>query len=296
VTLDIRAPRHTILGVVPELPEVEAVRRHLAPFMTDARFDAVELHRADLRQPFPERFKARLTGQTVLALTRRAKYLLAALSSHETLLMHLGMSGSFRIIENVGEDDPEAAFQCAPHDHVVFHMSSPATRAIIAFNDPRRFGVMDLVPQAALEHHAGLSALGPEPLSAEFDGLALARACRAKKTSLKAALLDQRVVAGLGNIYVSEALYLARLSPFRRASTIATPSGLPRAAADHLAGAIKQVLVEAIERQSITTYRGSRFRVYDREDERCRRRTCVGTIKRRTQAGRSTFYCPVCQR
>jgi formamidopyrimidine-DNA glycosylase len=170
--------------------------------------------------------------------------------------------------------------------------------AIVTFNDTRRFGFMDLVPAGQLASYPALSALGPEPLSAGFDAAALAHACKGKKTSLKAALLDQRVVAGLGNIYVSEALYVAGLSPQRRASTIATPSGLPRESARRLTAAIKQVLNEAIARASAgaAPYRGSRFRVYDREGERCRRPRCTGIIKRRTQAGRSTFFCPVCQR
>jgi formamidopyrimidine-DNA glycosylase len=175
----------------------------------------------------------------------------------------------------------------------MFHLSSGAA---VIFNDPRRFGVMDLLRPGGLAAHRALGSLGPEPLSAEFDGHALARACAGRKTSLKVALLDQRVVSGLGNIYVSEALHLAGLSPRRRASTIATPSGAPRDAAHRLAAAIKQVLEEAIARASGGTYRSSRFRVYDREGARCRRRGCPGSIRRRTQAGRSTFYCAVCQR
>ena len=179
------------------------------------------------------------------------------------------------------------------HDHVLFHLSSGTT---VIFNDPRRFGVMDLVAPGGLSAHPAIGTLGPEPLSGDFDGNALARACAGKKTTLKAALLDQRVVSGLGNIYVSEALHLAGLSPHRRASTIATPAGAPREAAHRLAAAIKQVLEEAIARASGTRYRSSRFRVYDREGAPCRRRGCRGTIRRRTQAGRSTFYCGVCQR
>jgi formamidopyrimidine-DNA glycosylase len=168
--------------------------------------------------------------------------------------------------------------------------------AVVTFTDPRRFGFMDLIATDSLPAHPVLAALGPEPLSNEFDALTLARACRGKRTTLKAALLDQRVVAGLGNIYASEALHLAGLSPRRLASTIATPSGAPRASATRLAAAIKRVLTDAIERQSRGEYRSSRFRVYDREAEPCRRGRCRGTIRRRTQAGRSTFFCPVCQR
>ena len=269
---------------MPELPEVETVRRRLAPAMEGATFEAAILRRRDLRAPFPRRFRERLVGQTALSVDRRAKYLLVRLSSGETLLTHLGMSGSFR----VGGDGRR------PHDHVIWHMSSGA---VITFNDPRRFGLMDIVPAGKLETHPTLRQLGPEPLSPEFDGFALARACRGKRTPLKVALLDQRVVAGVGNIYASEALYLAGLSPLNRASTIATASGQPRPAAHRLAAAIKSVLDAAIGRLSAgDEYRSAPFRVYDRESERCRRARCTGTIRRRTQAGRSTFYCAVCQR
>jgi formamidopyrimidine-DNA glycosylase len=261
--------------------------------MTGARFDNVEVRRADLRRPFPAAFAVRLAGQTVVALSRRAKYLLATLSSNDVLLVHLGMSGWFTVTQR--DEGSTAALAAAdPHDHVVFHMSSGA---VITFNDPRRFGVMDLLSPAALEGHAVLSRLGPEPLSAAFDAAALARACKGKKTSLKAALLDQRVVAGLGNIYVSEALHRAALAPHRRASTIATAAGAPRDAAVRLAVAIRQVIAEAIARAiDPARYRSARFRVYDREGQPCRRPRCGGVIRRRTQAGRSTFYCPVCQR
>ena len=279
---------------MPELPEVESVRRRIAPSLVRARIVGVDLRRPDLRQPFPRHFVKRLTRQTVLALTRRAKYLLAALSSGETLLMHLGMSGSFRVVS--ARPAARAASTAAdgdPHDHVVFHLSSGTA---LVFNDPRRFGVMDLVPAGAVDEHPLLSRLGPEPLSDAFDAAALARACRGKRTSLKAALLDQRVVAGLGNIYAGEALHVAGLSPRRRASTLATPAGAPRDAADRLAAAIKTVLTQAIARQSGDPYRDSRFLVYERQDARCLKPQCRGTIRRVTQGGRSTFYCPVCQR
>ena len=167
---------------------------------------------------------------------------------------------------------------------------------MITFNDPRRFGLMDLLTPEQLASHPAIGGLGLEPLSPAFDAAALARACTGKKTPLKVALLDQRVVAGLGNIYASEALHVAGLSPVRRASTIATPAGLPRPTAVRLAAAIKQVLKRAIDRESAAPYRSSRFRVYDREGMPCPRVRCGGTITRRTQAGRSTFYCPVCQR
>ena len=219
---------------MPELPEVETVRRELAPVMTGTRINRLELRRADLRAPFPKRFAARVAGRTVVRLERRAKYLLAQLSSGETLVMHLGMSGSFRIEQPAAAGD--AVTSRDRHDHVVFHLASGAK---VIFNDPRRFGVMDLLKADALASHPTLGALGPEPLSPDFDGVALARACARRKTSLKVALLDQRVVAGLGNIYVSEALHVAGLSPERLASTIATPAGVPRPAAHRLASAIK---------------------------------------------------------
>jgi formamidopyrimidine-DNA glycosylase len=279
---------------LPELPEVEAVRRQLESVMTGARFDAVVLRRPDLRVPFPRRFKARLIDRTVVTLTRRAKYLLATLSSGETLVMHLGMTGSFEI-GSAHDDTTDGAARASldPHDHVVFRMSSGT---VVTFNDPRRFGFMDLVPRAGLEAYPALRALGPEPLSAAFDAATLARACKGKKVSLKVALLDQRVVAGLGNIYASEALHRAGWSPRRRASTIATVSGLPRQAAHDLTIAVKQVLTEAVDRVSQASYRDARFRVYDREGEPCPTPGCRGIIKRFEQAGRSTFYCPVCQR
>ena len=274
---------------MPELPEVEEVRREILPAMEGARFERVELRRRNLRRPFPRDFAARLTGRTVRALRRRGKYLVAELSSDESLLMHLGMSGWFRV-EREGHAAPEPA---DAHDHVVFHMSSGAA---VVFNDPRRFGAMDLVAPGKLARHRALGAMGPEPLDPAFDGAALARACAGKRTPLKSALLDQQVVAGLGNIYAVEALHIAGLSPQRQASTIATAGGEPRDSARALASAIKQVLAEAIDRQTSARYRAGRFRVYDREREPCRRPRCRGVIRRRTQAGRSTFYCPVCQR
>ena len=261
--------------------------------MLRARIDAVDLRRPDLRRPFPRHFVDRLTGQTVTALDRRAKYLVARLSSGETLLMHLGMSGWFRSVREQSPRPPRRpTSRLDPHDHVVFHMSSG--RAVV-FNDPRRFGIMELVPAGKLDRHPVLSRLGAEPLSRDFDGAALARACHRKKTSLKAALMDQRVVAGLGNIYVSEALHMAGLSPQRKASTLATSSGAPRDAAHRLAAAIKRVLETAIARQSGSPYRDSRFLVDDREDRPWLKSGCSGTIRRRVQGGRSTFYCPVCQ-
>jgi len=276
---------------MPELPEVEAARRLIARSMARARIESVNLRRPDLRRPFPRGFARRLTGRAVVSLTRRGKYILATLSSGDTLLMHLGMSGSFRTSRDPAGRSRGRALDA--HDHVIFHMSSG--RAVV-FNDPRRFGIMDLIPRSEMAAHPVLGGLGPEPLSSAFDAASLARACAGRRTSLKAALLDQRVVAGLGNIYASEALHVARLTPRRRASTVATPSGTPREPAHRLAGAIKQVLGTAIARSTRGLYRDPRFLVYEREGEPCLRDGCGGTIRRTTQAGRSTFYCPVCQR
>jgi formamidopyrimidine-DNA glycosylase len=291
---------------MPELPEVETVRRGLAPAMEDARFTHVEVRRRDLRWPLPKDFAKRLEGQTVEGLGRRAKYLLADLSSGDVLVMHLGMSGSFRVAQD-GSEGKIAKYhheksKSTTHDHVVFHMSSGAT---VTFNDPRRFGSMKLVKRAKIDQEPLLRSLGPEPLGNEFDAFMLAQACAGKKTSLKAALSDQRVVAGLGNIYVCEALFRARLSPKRQASTIADRNGKPNARAAALVDAIKAVLHDAIKAggSSLRDHRradGSlgdfqhNFQVYDREDAPCPH--CKGKIKRIVQTGRSTFYCPSCQK
>jgi formamidopyrimidine-DNA glycosylase len=272
---------------VPELPEVETVRRMLEPAMRGSRFRRVILNRPNLRIPFPGRFVERLRGQTVDAIERRGKYLAIVLSSGETLIMHLGMSGWFHVAAT-GDRSREAD----PHDHVIFVMSSGQT---VVFNDPRRFGFMDLAAAGAFADYPSLRVMGPEPLLPEFNAASLARACRGRKTSLKVALLDQRVVAGLGNIYASEALHHARLSPLRQASTIASRAGAPRKHAEHLVAGIKAVLSAAIRRRE-SPYRSARFRVYEREGQPCLRKGCGGTIRRITQAARSTFHCPKCQR
>lgn len=217
---------------MPELPEVETVRRGLQPAMEGAKIIKAEARRKDLRFPFQKDFTARLQGQTVTGLGRRAKYLMADLGSGDVLLMHLGMSGSFRVLQE-GEQHTPGEFhhprnEDRTHDHVVFHMSSGAE---IIFNDPRRFGYMKVIARSALEDEPLLKGLGPEPLGNEFDAAMLARTCADKKTSLKAALLDQRVVAGLGNIYVCEALFRAHLSPRRLAATLATKAGQRRGVA-----------------------------------------------------------------
>ncbi|HZC55089.1 MAG TPA: bifunctional DNA-formamidopyrimidine glycosylase/DNA-(apurinic or apyrimidinic site) lyase [Xanthobacteraceae bacterium] len=293
---------------MPELPEVETVRRGLEAAMEGERFVRVEVNRADLRWPLPKDFAQRLKGKTVTGLGRRAKYLLADLSSGDVLLMHLGMSGSFRVFRENGKQQLGSYYHEHPkhvaHDHVVFHMSSGAS---VTFNDPRRFGSMKLVARDKLDAEPLLKGLGPEPLGNAFDARMLARACHGKKTSLKAALLDQRIVAGLGNIYVCEALYRARLSPKRMASTIAGRNGEPNERAQRLVDAIKAVLQAAIKDggSSLRDHRQTdgdlgmfqhNFQVYDREGEPCRTRGCNGTVKRIVQNGRSTFYCPTCQK
>jgi formamidopyrimidine-DNA glycosylase len=293
---------------MPELPEVETVRRGLQPVLEGARFVRVEARRPDLRRPLPREFVKRLEGRSVTGLGRRAKYLLADLSSGDVLLIHLGMSGSFRVSEETGEKTPgdfhHPRSDDRTHDHIVFHMSSGAR---ISFNDPRRFGLMLLVPRADLADHPLMKEIGPEPLGTDFDAALLAAACRGKKTSLKAALLDQTVVAGLGNIYVCEALHRALLSPKRIASTIASRSGAPNERAERLVDAIKAVLADAIKAggSSLRDHRRTdgelgyfqhHFRVYDREGAKCVTPGCKGTVKRIVQSGRSTFFCPVCQK
>lgn len=293
---------------MPELPEVETVRRGLQPVMESARFVRVEQRRPDLRFPFPRNFPERLEGASVTGLGRRAKYLLADLSSGEVLLMHLGMSGSFRVLHGTDAETPgeflHARSKLAAHDHVVFHMSNGG---VVTFNDPRRFGFMKLIARTELDRDPMIEALGPEPLGNAFDAAMLAQACVGKKTSLKAALSDQKVVAGLGNIYVCEALHRARVSPKRTASTLATKSGAPHERAVLLVDAIKAVLNDAIKAggSSLRDHRQTdgdlgyfqhSFRVYDRAGTKCPTPNCTGTIKRIVQGTRSTFFCPVCQK
>jgi formamidopyrimidine-DNA glycosylase len=293
---------------MPELPEVETVRRGLQPVMEGAKIVKAEARRKDLRFPFQKDFVARLQGQTVTGLGRRAKYLMADLTSGDVLLMHLGMSGSFRVQQDEKNSTPGefhyARSEDRAHDHVVFHMSSGAA---IVFNDPRRFGYMKIIARGELEDEPLLQGLGPEPLGNEFDADMLARACHNKKTSLKAALLDQRVVAGLGNIYVCEALFRAHLSPRRLAATLSTKKGETTDHARRLVEAIHAVLNQAIKAggSSLRDHRQTSgelgyfqhsFQVYDREGEKCHTRGCSGIVRRFNQNGRSTFWCPKCQK
>lgn len=289
---------------MPELPEVETVRRGLAPALVGAAISRVDLRRADLRFPFPKGFSKRLAGRRIVDLRRRAKYLVADLDDGNSLVMHLGMSGSFRI-----DDDAPGRFhhprgKSAAHDHVVFQLENGRR---VTFNDPRRFGYMLLVATKDLGAHKLLTGLGVEPLSDALDAAYLARAFAARKAPAKAALLDQRLVAGLGNIYVCEALHRAHISPLRAAGTLVAASGKPAPALARLPQAIKDVLEEALAAggSSLRDHRqadGSlgyfqhSFRVYDREGAACPTPRCKGTIARVVQSGRSTFLCPRCQK
>ncbi|WP_018406551.1 bifunctional DNA-formamidopyrimidine glycosylase/DNA-(apurinic or apyrimidinic site) lyase [Methylocystis rosea] len=288
---------------MPELPEVETVRRGLAPALVGATIERVELRRHDLRFPFPERFAARLQDRRVLDLRRRAKYLLADLDDGHSLIMHLGMSGSFRIDEETPGAFHHKRDKNAAHDHVVLHLDH-ARRVV--YNDPRRFGYMLLIATQAIDEDKLFRGLGVEPLNGALDAAFLARAFRGRAAPAKALLLDQRLIAGLGNIYVCEALHRAHISPLRAAGSLVTASGRPTAALARLPEAIKDVLTDALKAggSSLRDHRqidGSlgyfqhSFRVYDREGAACPTPGCKGTITRVVQSGRSTFYCPVCQ-
>ncbi len=289
---------------MPELPEVETVKMGLAPAMEHHRFIRVETRRGDLRAPFPPGFAKRLEGRMVKRLWRRAKYLLAELDGGETLVMHLGMSGRMSVYTEGREHKlGQYVYEAAPgnagrgkHDHVVFETDAPAR---IVFTDPRRFGLMTLIETDTLDESDLFRELGVEPLSTTFDAAWLAKALHTKRTPIKSALLDQRVIAGLGNIYACEALFRARISPKRLAAKI------PPARVAQLVDAIKSVLAEAIRAggSSLRDYAKAdgalgefqhRFAVYDQAGKPCP--VCNGKVKRIVQAGRSTFYCPSCQR
>jgi formamidopyrimidine-DNA glycosylase len=291
---------------MPELPEVETVRLGLRAALEGRQLVRVEQRRPDLRFALPERFAARLTGRRVERLNRRAKYLLAELDDGAVLLMHLGMSGSFRI-EAVEARTPgdfhHPRSKDPAHDHIVFDTGA----ARIVYNDPRRFGFMALIAPGEFDSHALLKDLGPEPLGNRFDAAVLNAALHGRAAPLKSALLDQRVVAGLGNIYVCEALYRARLSPRRKAGSIATAKGPPGKRVERLVAAIREVLREAIAAggSSLRDHRRAdgelgyfqhAFKVYDREGQPCSTPGCGGTVARIVQSGRSTFLCTACQR
>jgi formamidopyrimidine-DNA glycosylase len=293
---------------MPELPEVETVRRGLAPYLEGARIDKVTLNRKDLRFPFPRGFAKALEGQIVTSVGRRAKYLLFHLSNGKIWLGHLGMTGAFRFAEGKFKE-PSRYYEPTEdgkHDHVVMHLTHPSRgKETLIYSDPRRFGFMDLF--AREEDSPYLKDLGPEPLGNQFNADEMAGRFKGKSAPIKAALLDQRVVAGLGNIYVSEALHRAHIRPTVPAKKLVLKSGKPSARLDLLADGVRTVLVEALEAGGSTLrdfraadgasgYFQHRFAVYDREGEPCPTPGCNGTIKRIVQSGRSTFYCPVCQK
>ncbi|MDB4213373.1 bifunctional DNA-formamidopyrimidine glycosylase/DNA-(apurinic or apyrimidinic site) lyase [Octadecabacter sp.] len=283
---------------MPELPEVETVRKGLIPSMQGQVITRADVNRPDLRWPFPDNMAIRLNGATVTALRRRSKYVLADLSTGETLIIHLGMSGRMTV-----SGDPLGQFHHdhpAPekHDHVVFHMGNGSR---VTFNDARRFGAMDLAPTATLEDHWLIKSIGPEPLGNTFNEAYLIDAFAYKNTPIKTALLDQRIIAGLGNIYVCEVLHRARVNPKRKAGQ------LSKTRVATLVPIIRDVLSEAIAAggSSLKDYRQADgelgyfqhgFQAYDREDQPCQTSDCGGTIARIVQSGRSTFYCPKCQR
>jgi formamidopyrimidine-DNA glycosylase len=283
---------------MPELPEVETVRRGLLPVLEGAVIARAEVNRPDLRWPLPERMADRLTGRRVIALRRRSKYLLADLDSGETLLIHLGMSGRILIsgaMQGRFHHDHPAPQK---HDHVVLHLEGGAR---ITFNDARRFGAMDLMPTDRAPGHPLLAGLGPEPFGNDFSEPYLAQRLKGRRTPIKAALLDQRLVAGLGNIYVAETLYRARISPLRLAGDLKSRAVMV------LVPTIRDVLSEAIEAggSSLRDFRqangelgyfSKHFQVYDREGQPCETPGCGGTVIRTVQSGRSSFWCPSCQR
>ncbi len=291
---------------MPELPEVETVRMGLLPVVEGHQFIAVETRRSGLRVPFPKDFAKRLTGRHVKRLWRRAKYLLAELDHGETLVIHLGMSGRMSVTaagkeRKLGQyiyDSAKPELGLGKHDHVVLETDAPAR---IVFTDHRRFGLMTLIDTASIDDDKLFKGLGIEPLSDEFDAAYLANALKGKKTPIKSALLDQRVIAGIGNIYACEALFRAGISPKRLAAKLSKESIAP------LVAAIKSVLKEAIKAGGSSLrdhkktngelgYFQHHFAVYDRAGEPCPKKSCGGKVKRIVQAGRSTFYCPTCQK
>ncbi|MEL7111339.1 MAG: bifunctional DNA-formamidopyrimidine glycosylase/DNA-(apurinic or apyrimidinic site) lyase [Pseudomonadota bacterium] len=281
---------------MPELPEVETVRRGLSPAMEGETIERLDVNRADLRFPFPDQFRDRVERAKITRMGRRAKFLVTELSNGEALIMHLGMSGRFTVSGEATADFHHDPGTNPTHDHVVFHMSNGAT---VTYNDPRRFGFMELWPIEDLDAYPRIKHLGPEPLSNHFNAAYLNHVLRGKAAPIKAALLDQAVIAGLGNIYVCEALFRAGISPRRKASSVVGKR------AERLAPAINEVIAEAIAAggSSISDFASAsgelgyfqkQFDVYDREGEACN--TCGATVQRIVQSGRSTFFCSVCQR
>lgn len=297
---------------MPELPEVETVKRGLAPAMEGARLVRLELRREGLRFPFTPGMAETLQGRKIEALSRRAKFLLIHFSGGLTIIAHLGMSGSYRI-EDMSSDAVPGQFHMArskdeKHDHAIFHLERDGSAPVrIIYNDPRRFGFMVLAETSRLAEHPFLSGLGPEPTGNSLSANYLAEAFQGKKAPLKAALLDQKLIAGLGNIYVCEALYAARLSPQRQAGTLVTSKGRAKPKLEALAESIRDVIADAIvaggsslkdhiQADGSLGYFQHSFKVYDREGEICATEGCGTVIKRIVQSGRSTFFCPRCQK
>lgn len=296
---------------MPELPEVETVMRGLQPFMEGTTITQVEQRRLDLRFPFPERFAERLLGRKISSLERRAKYLIFHLDNDLSLISHLGMSGSYRIEQGDTGDTPGAFHhersKSAVHDHVMFHLvGDDGSISRIVYNDPRRFGFMLFAEPGGLNLHPLIKDLGTEPTGNRLDGALLAKLFAGKAAPLKAALLDQKLIAGLGNIYVCEALWRSELSPVRAAGSIAGPKGEATPSSDRLATSIRSVIADAIAAggSSLKDYTQANgelgyfqhsFSVYDREGSPCPRDSCNGTVSRIVQSGRSTFYCSTCQ-
>lgn len=296
---------------MPELPEVETVRRGLAPAMEGALVEAVELRRADLRFPFSEGFGPDLAGRKILSLGRRAKYLLIDLEDDRTVVAHLGMSGSFRI--EAGIDQPETPGEFhhprsknEKHDHVIFHLQTENGPQRVIYNDPRRFGFMHLIDRRHIDRYPAFENLGPEPTGNSLSADYLASRFAGRKQPLKTVLLDQKIIAGLGNIYVCEALWRAGLSPERAAGTMVTAQGAPSDRLVLLTQKIRDVIADAIAaggsslKDHIQTdgslgYFQHSFSVYDRQGHACSTPGCKGTVTRITQAGRSSFYCADCQ-
>jgi formamidopyrimidine-DNA glycosylase len=299
---------------MPELPEVETVRRGLAPAMEGASIRRLHLGRPDLRFPFPQDFATLIEGKTIISLARRAKYLLIELEGGLTIVAHLGMSGSFRIEAEADEGEDKKVpgtfhyprSKDGKHDHVVFHLDKGEERVCVIYNDPRRFGFMHLVERNKLDLYPAFAELGPEPTGNALSADYLASRFQGKSQPLKSTLLDQKVIAGLGNIYVCEALWRARLSPLRAAGTLVTKTGGPTPQLIVLTEKIRDVISDAIAaggsslRDHIQTdgtlgYFQHSFSVYDQEGQPCRTPGCGGTVERVVQAGRSTFYCAACQ-
>jgi formamidopyrimidine-DNA glycosylase len=295
---------------MPELPEVETVRRGLAPAMEGAVLTRLELRRGDLRFPFPAAFADAVAGRRIISLSRRAKYLLIDLDDGMTIVAHLGMSGSFRIEADAATAAPgefhHPRSKDEKHDHVVFHLSRDGSSWIVIYNDPRRFGFMDMVDRTEMAHHPFFRDLGPEPTGNALSADYLAMRFDGKAQPLKTALLDQKTIAGLGNIYVCEALWRAHLSPRRAAGSLVTRTGKPKKQLTLLVQSVRDVIADAVAaggsslRDHIQTdgslgYFQHSFSVYDREGEACRTPGCGGMVERIVQAGRSTFYCATCQ-